>query len=94
MRKLDLSRFQTLAVSRHNFTWSKLFLGLAGVEGGPGLLDVGQQFHPLVDLLSKLVAQTVRLCKTERLSNYVRKLVHNLICSLAINFLNLIKVPR
>ena len=49
-------------------TGSKLFLGLAGVEGGSGLLDVGQQLHPLVDLFAELVAQTVRLKWREKKS--------------------------
>ena len=30
-------------------------------EGGPGLFDVGQELHPLGDVLAKLVAQGVRL---------------------------------
>ena len=40
---------------------AELFLGVASVEGGPGLFDVGQELHPLGDVFAELVAEGVGL---------------------------------
>ena len=40
---------------------AKLFFGVTGVKGGPGLLDVRQELHPLANVFTKLVVQAVGL---------------------------------